>query len=93
MEQTDYQYAQEKLAQLKTDYQVEVFADWGPGNPDLTVWERGAWTKIELDRLHDAICLMANIMGGNEKFIRHLGGVTVRKADIGSHGGRRCLTV
>lgn len=87
MEQADYQYAQAKLAQLKTEYQVEVVADWGHGNPDPNTWERGTWTKAELDRLHDAICLMANIMGGNEKFVRNLGGVTVRKADIGSHGG------
>lgn len=87
MEQTDYQYAQAKLAQLKIDYQVEVLADWGHGNPDPNGWERGTWIKAELDRLHDAICLLANIMGGNEKFIRNLGGVTIRKADIGSHGG------
>jgi hypothetical protein len=87
MEQTDYQYAQARLAQLKTDYQVEVLADWGHGNPDPNKWQPGSWTKTELDRLHDAICLMANIMGGSEKFIRHLDGVTVKKSDIGSHAG------
>lgn len=87
MEPSDYSYAQGKLAQLKTGYQVEVLADWGFGNPDPDKWERGSWTKAELDRLHDTVCLMANLMGGNEKFIQNLGGVTVRKADIGTHGG------
>lgn len=87
MEQTDYQYAQAKLAQLKMDYQVDVLADWGYGNPDANEWKPGTWTSKELDRLHDAICLMANIMGGNERFVRNLGGVMVKKSDIGSHGG------
>lgn len=87
MEQTDYQYAQAKLAQLKMDYQVDVLADWGYGNPDANEWKPGTWTSKELDRLHDAICLMTNIMGGNERFVRNLGGVMVKKSDIGSHGG------
>ena len=87
MEQTDLQYAQAKLAQLKTDYQVEVLADWGESNPDPKEWKPGTWTKAELDRLHTHVALLANLMGGNEKFVQHLGGVTVRKADIGTHGG------
>jgi hypothetical protein len=84
MEQSDSQYAQAKLAQLRGQYQVEVLADWGDGENE---WKKGTWTKAELDRLHDQIALMAGLMGGNEKFIQHIGGVTVRKADIGSHGG------
>jgi len=40
-----------------------------------------------LDRLHDSIGLLANAMGENANFIRHLGGVTVKKSDIGTHGG------
>lgn len=84
MEQSDAQYAQAKLLQLKNDYQVDVVPDWGDRDGE---WNPGTWKKAELDRLYDAICLMANLMGGPEKFIRHLNGVTVRKADIGSHGG------
>jgi len=84
MEKPDYQYAQEKLAQLKTDYQVEVVADW---SDDASDWKPGTWTKAELDKLHNSIALLANIMGENEKFARHLGGVTVKKSDIGTHGG------
>jgi hypothetical protein len=84
MEQADSQYAQAKLAQLKADYGVDVLADWGDGESE---WRAGSWKKEELDRLHKHIALMAGIMGGGEKFVRHLGGVTVRKADIGSHGG------
>ncbi len=87
MEQTDYQYAQEKLAQLKADYQVEVTADWGQGSPDANAWTPGTWVKDELDRLQNAITLMADVMGGKENFVQNLCGVTVRKVDIGSHGG------
>ena len=84
MERSDSQYAQEKLVKLKTDYQVEVVADWGDGEGQ---WTPGTWSKAELDRLHSAIDLMVDAMGGKEKFIEQLGGVTVRKADIGAHGG------
>ena len=88
MERSEAQLAQAKLAQLKADYQVDVLADWGDEKPEGGgEWKMGIWVKAELDRLHNAIALMADTMGGNEKFNRHLGGVTVRKADIGSHGG------
>jgi hypothetical protein len=84
MEQSDFPYAGAKLAQLKEAYQVDVAADWGDADGK---WNAGTWTKAELDKLHNAIELMADFMGGPEKFVRHLGGVTVRKADIGTHGG------
>lgn len=84
MEQSDSQYAQAKLAQLKADYQVEVVPDWGDGAGE---WLPGSWSKAELDRLHRAIDLMVEAMGGKENFAQQLGGVTVRKSDIGSHGG------
>jgi hypothetical protein len=84
MERSEAQYAQSKLAQLKADYQVEVIADWSESGSE---WFPGTWTKAELDKLHDSIALMANLMGGGDPFGRHLGGATVRKADIGSHGG------
>src|SRR5215208_3662993 len=84
MELSDYPYAQEKLAQLQRDCQVEVIADWGDAEGE---WKPGTWTKAELDRLHDQIALMAGFMGGNAKFSQNLCGVTIRKADIGSHGG------
>lgn len=87
MDQADYQYAQTKLAQLKTDYQVDILVDWGYGDPDSTEWKSGTWTKVELDQLYNSIALMADVMGGNGKFNQNLCGVTVRKADIGSHGG------
>jgi hypothetical protein len=88
MERSESQYAGAKLAQLKADYQVDVLADWGDEKPESgSEWKTGSWMKAELDKLHSAIALLANIMGGNEKFVRNLAGVTVRKADIGSHGG------
>jgi hypothetical protein len=84
MERSDSQYAQAKLAELKSDYQVDVVADWGEGTGQ---WMPGAWSKSELDKLHHAIDLMADAMDGKENFVRHLGGVTVKKSDIGTHGG------
>jgi hypothetical protein len=72
MEQSDSQYAQAKLAELKANYQVAVTADWGDGEME---WKPGTWSKAELDRLHNAIALMANIMGGNDTFVHSLGGV------------------
>ena len=84
MERSDSQYAQGKLAELKAEYQVDVLADWGDGESE---WKPGTWTKAELDRLHNAIGLVADAMGGSEQFVQNLHGVTVRKADIGSHGG------
>jgi len=84
MEQADAQYAQAKLAQLKANYQVNVLADWGDSDRE---WQPGKWTKAELDSLHNAIVLLADGMGGSEKFVRNIGGATVKKADIGTHGG------
>lgn len=84
MERSEAQFAEAKLAQLKADYQVDILADWGDSESE---WKTGTWTNAELDKLHNAITLLAGIMGGNEKFARNLGGVTVRKADIGTHGG------
>jgi len=84
MERSDYQYAQVKVEQLKADYQVEVVADWGDSEGE---WKPGTWTKAELDRLHKALVLMSDAMGGNGNFGQNLGGVKVRKANIGTHGG------
>lgn len=84
MERSEAQYAKQKLSQLRADYQVDVLADWGDGEAE---WKPGTWTIAELDKLQNAIALIAGIMGGNEKFVQNLKGVTVRKADIGSHGG------
>lgn len=85
MENSDVQYAAEKLAQLQSEYHVTVIADWGEGSHGT--WQKGNWSKDELERLHRSIGLLAGIMGRREKFIQNLGGVTVVKADIGSHGG------
>jgi hypothetical protein len=92
MERSESQVAQAKLAQLKGEYQVDILADWGYEKQDeANEWKLGSWTKAELDKLHNAIALVSDAMGGNQRFIRNLGGVTVRKADIGSHGGEALL--
>ncbi len=84
MEKSEAQYAQAKLAQLRGEYQVDVLADWGDGDRE---WNPGLWTRAELDKLHNSIALLANVMGETTNFIRHLGSVTVKKSDIGTHGG------
>lgn len=84
MQRAEVELAKTKLVRLKSDYQVDVLADWGDGEDE---WKPGTWVKDELDRLHNTTALLAGLMGGGEKFVRNLGGVTVRKADIGSHGG------
>ena len=85
MENSEVQYATEKLTQLQAEYHVDVSADWGE-DPD-GAWKKGNWSKDELDRLYRSIGLLAGIMGRRDKFIQNLGGVTVQKTDIGSHGG------
>ena len=84
MKQLESQPAGEKLALLKSKYSVEVLSDWGEANG---AWKDGSWSIAELDKLNYALNLVSDIMGGAEKFIQHLGGVTVKKSDIGSHGG------
>ena len=85
MENSEIQYATEKLTQLKSEYQVDVIADWGQDSDGA--WKKGNWSKDELERLHRSIGLLAGIMGRGDKFIQNLGGVKLEKADMGSHGG------
>lgn len=84
MHQADVQYANEKLARLQSDYGVDILVDW---MDDSGTWKPGNWAKEELDRLHDALHCFADCIGGPEKFKECIGGATVKKADIGSHGG------
>lgn len=85
MENADVSYASEKLMQFESEYQVQVVADWGV-DPNGT-WQKGNWSKDELDKLYRSIGLLAGIMKGGKHFIENLGGVTVKKQDIGLHGG------
>ncbi len=84
MNQSDAQYAMDKLAQLKSEFQVDVLQDWGDGSG---TWQPGFWSKNELDQLHNTLDCFASCVGGPGKLKGYTGGVTVRKADIGSHGG------
>ncbi len=88
MKVLDSHFASEKLNQFKSDFQVEIVPDWGKGDRKSSGnWQTGSWARDELDVLYDTICLFAEIMGGNGKLIQQLGGITVQKTDIGSHGG------
>ncbi len=84
MYQSDAQYAAEKLAQLKSEFRVEVVPDW---MDDGGAWQPGNWAREELDQLHNTLTCFVDCIGGQEKFKEYVGGVKVRKADIGTHGG------
>ena len=62
MENSEVQYATERLTQLHTDYQVDVIADWGLDSDGA--WKKGNWSKDELERLHRSVGLLAGIMAG-----------------------------
>jgi hypothetical protein len=85
MENADIEFAVEKLKRLQDEFRVEVLADWGTGSDGS--WQGGNWLKDELDKLERTIQLIANTMGGSDQFVQNLNGVTIQKADIGSHGG------
>jgi hypothetical protein len=84
MHQADRVYAAERLAQLKSEFLVEISRDWGD---DTGSWQEGYWAKEELDKLHNTLVCFAGCIGGPERVKEWTGGVTVKKADIGSHGG------
>jgi hypothetical protein len=88
MEKIDLQLGNEKLNRLKTELQVDVLTGWGVGGAGGEGESKSStWSLLELDRLHTSLSLLTVAMGGAEKFIRNLNGVTVKKANIGSHGG------
>jgi hypothetical protein len=85
MERADIDFVSNALKQLQEKFRVEVLTDWGDDSDGS--WQGGNWLKDEIDRLDRTINLLAEAMGGGEKFGQNLNGVTIRKADIGSHGG------
>ena len=88
MEKSDFHVANERLEQLKSEFQVDVLTGWGEsGLGDSGAPGTGTWSIPELERLHSTLRLFADAMGGAASFVNNLSGVTVRKADIGSHGG------
>jgi hypothetical protein len=84
MHQADLEYAHGKLAQLKSQFQVDIDRDWGE---DTGTWQAGNWGRDELDKLENILTCFADCIGGPEKLKQCTGGVTVKKADMGSHGG------
>ncbi|WKZ49232.1 MAG: hypothetical protein QY306_07665 [Anaerolineales bacterium] len=88
MDRSESAVAAERVARLKTDFDVTVLADWGDDvSVGDTTWKAGTWSLAELERLRDSLLLLADAMNGNDRFKSNLGSVTVKKASIGSHGG------
>jgi hypothetical protein len=85
MEIPDLDYVSQKLSKFKSEYQIDVLPDWGNGTDGS--WQPGKWLKDELDKLHGFVDLLAGAMGGSANFIKNLGGVEIKKANIGKHGG------
>jgi hypothetical protein len=85
METADVQYASEQLKNLQEQFHVEILADWGTSSDGT--WQAGTWHRDELERLQLTITLLSGYMGGADKFIQNINGVTFKKGDIGSHGG------
>lgn len=85
MEISDVDYISRKLQQFKAELQIDIFPDWGKSSDGS--WQAGTWAKDELDRLHDFIDILSGAMGGSTNFIKNIGGVLIKKEDIGSHGG------
>jgi hypothetical protein len=84
IDRSEARQAAERLERLKQEFLVEIDLDWGGS---AAAWQPGTWTLADLDKLYRTLALMADLMGGREAFMRNLGGVSVRKSDIGSHGG------
>ena len=64
MEIPDLDYVSKKLSEFQSEYQIEIFADWGRG-PD-GVWQPGKWMKKELENLHNSVGLLAGALGRGE---------------------------
>jgi hypothetical protein len=80
----DSQYAEEKLAALKSMFQVEIQKDWGG---EAASWQAGSWSREELDRLFTTLMCFAECMGGGNKIGECTGGVTIFRREMGTHGG------
>ena len=76
MNESEADFASQKLARLKSEFQVDILADWGYTDPKSASWQFGHWTKDELNRLYNAVALMVATIGGPNKFIHQFGGVT-----------------
>ena len=87
MESSEIQLVEAKLKGLKNQFNVDVLADWGAGTDGA--WKPGLWVRDEIERLDRYINLLAGFMGGGDKFIQNLNGVTIKKSDIGSRESAR----
>jgi uncharacterized caspase-like protein len=80
----------EKVKKLKETYNV-LLVDWGlnekkPFNIDeIVASSKNTWSSAQIERFYDVSKLMADIMGGSSKFKQNLGGVTVKKYDVGAN--------
>lgn len=84
MNQTDLQDATQMMDMLRSRFLVAIERDWGD---ETGTWQSGFWVKDELEKLLNTLSCLADCVGGAEKLKEFTGGVTIKKADIGTHGG------
>ena len=85
MQKADVQPATNTLKLLKEELNIEIVTDWGEASDGT--WQAGDWVMDELERLNRNVQLMVDAMGGGEKFRSNLDHVSVKKGDLGTHGG------
>jgi RHS repeat-associated protein len=80
--------ADDIVVRLMATYQARVVKDWGfvnvPGIPTWGIppscrWEEGDWTIDELKTLESGVTKLADTMGGADKVISNIGGLTVEQ--------------
>ncbi len=87
MESSEIQFVEAKLKELKNQFNVEVLTDWGAGTDGT--WKSGLWVRDEIERLDRYIGLLAGFMGGSDKFVQNLNGVTFKNRTSARTAGRR----
>jgi hypothetical protein len=87
MNQSESRSASHKIKKLHSVYRVDLVPDWGRTGRGRAAWNPGTWSMAEVDRLHNAIVLLADAMGGPSNFIQNLDGVTIQKKEMGHYGG------
>ena len=86
MKEAEAQIATEKLTNLKSNFGVTIVPDWGLDQVS-GMWQAGNWDGPDLDLLYSSVNLLLDSINGHDKFMQLFGGITVHRAELGTHGG------